>query len=49
MSKQNSNNKKKSGNLGSLDMASSYHPKTFIVPNQILEPIFRYIPDRDTV
>ena len=32
-----------------MDMATSMASKQFVVEEKIIEPVFRYVPDRDTI
>ena len=41
--------KKKTGQSAALEMASSMANKQFVVNEPIPEPMFRYVPDRDTI
>lgn len=41
--------KKKTDKNAAIEMANSMNPKQFLCEGPIPEPMFRYIPDRDTI
>ena len=41
--------KKRTGQSAAMDMAASLAHKQFMLSEMIQEPVFRYVPDRDTI